>query len=259
MRRQHSVQVRTDDWLELPTTSGRTIKVLKAMHPRARRLRLTVTPKGARLSYPRGTHPAQVFAFLREHGQWLERKLEQLQLHGRTPPRLKPGVPTLMPLHGKSVRLVWAEAVNPAITRTDDTLCLQLPRPWNRTLPIARNLLADHLETEIRRDLARWMPDYVGQLGRAPTDIRIRPMKSLWGSLDSRDRINLDLTLALAPRSALRYVFVHELCHLRVRNHSARFWQRVGELMPDYQVQRDWLRNNGAMLKTEIERLVTEV
>jgi predicted metal-dependent hydrolase len=55
------------DWLELATTAGSTIRVLKAAHPRARRLRLTVTPTGARVSYPHGTPPAQVSAFLRSH------------------------------------------------------------------------------------------------------------------------------------------------------------------------------------------------
>ena len=53
------------DWLELATAGGNTILVLQAAHPRARRLRLTVTATGARVSYPRGTHPAQINAFLR--------------------------------------------------------------------------------------------------------------------------------------------------------------------------------------------------
>jgi predicted metal-dependent hydrolase len=60
-----------NDYLELATPAGETIKVLRKSHPQARRLRLTVTPGGARVTYPEGTHPAQVFAFLRKHGEWL--------------------------------------------------------------------------------------------------------------------------------------------------------------------------------------------
>lgn len=247
---------RPEDWLELATSRGHTIRVLKAVHPRARRLRLSVTPGGARLSYPSGTHPAQVFAFLHEHADWLETKLKEMGAGKRRPPALKPGVPTLIPLRGASVRLIWEAAEFPKAQLLGDELRLSLPRPFSRGLPLARNLLLGFLETEIRRDLARWLSGYVEHLGRAPTGIRIKPLKSLWGSLDSRDRITLDLALALAPRAALRYVFVHELCHLRVRNHSARFWNKVGELMPDYQKQRDWLRVNGGTIKLEIERLV---
>lgn len=244
------------EWLELSTARGGTIKVFKAMHPRARRLRLTVTAGGARLSYPRGTHPSQVFAFLRHHAEWLEDKLKEMNVGGKAPPSLKPGVPTLIPLRGVSLRLTWAEADYAEILHRGDELRLCVPRPFSRALPVARSQLAAFLETQIRRDLPRWMALYVPQLGRAPTDVRIKSMKSLWGSLDCRDRITLDLALALAPRAALRYVFVHELCHLRVRSHSPRFWARVEELFPDYQRQRDWLRINGMMLKTEIERLI---
>jgi hypothetical protein len=40
------------DYLELATPAGETIKVLRKSHPQARRLRLTVTPGGARVTYP---------------------------------------------------------------------------------------------------------------------------------------------------------------------------------------------------------------
>jgi predicted metal-dependent hydrolase len=51
-------------------------------------------------------------------------------------------------------------------------------------------------------------------------------------------------------------VLVHEMCHLKVRSHSPRFWIRVASLMPGYQEQRDWLREHGAILKAEMDRLI---
>ena len=92
--------------------------------------------------------------------------------------------------------------------------------------------------------------------GAAPTALRVRSLKSLWGSLDSRDRVTLDLALALAPPAALKYVLVHELCHLKIRNHSPRFWALVSSHIPDWEDQRDWLRSNGQALKAELARLV---
>lgn len=246
----------TDDFLELATGKGSTIKVLKAMHPRARRLRLSVTPHGARVSYPRGTHPAQVYAFLRENSDWLERKLSELRVPRHGPPPLKPGVPTLIPLRGESVELTWRISEYPRIEDRGDELRLHVPRPFTTAMPAARSLLVAFLESHVRRDLSRWMAHAAERLDRAPTGLRIKPMKSLWGSLDVHDRITLDLALALAPPAALRYVLVHEMCHLKVRSHSRRFWNRVGELMPGYQAQRDWLRENGAALKGEMERLI---
>ncbi|MDQ6648250.1 MAG: M48 family metallopeptidase [Pseudomonadota bacterium] len=252
-------QQREGDWLELATTGGSTIQVLKSAHPRARRLRLTVTPKGARVTYPPGTHPGKVSAFLRSHADWLEQKLDELKLLVTPLPPLRVGYVCRFPLRGEEVELDWVEGAYPKIEVSVGGINLVIPRPHTRALPIARGLIASHLEALIRRDVSRWLAGYVPQLGLAPTALRIRPMKSLWGSLDTRDRINLDLALALAPPPALRYVLVHELCHLKVRNHSPRFWAQVENLLPGWREQRDWLRQNGAMLKSELDRLVADV
>ena len=246
-----------DNYLELSTPAGETIKVLRRAHPRARRLRLTVTPGGARVSYPQGTHPAQVFAFLRKHANWLERKLDELSFDQETPPPLKAGVPTLIPLRGETTRLVWRDGVYPQVELQDDRLVLTAPKPHNkRTLDAAQALLHSFLQAQIRRDVSRYLARYVGEIGLSPTRVRVKPLKSLWGSLDTRDSITLDLALALAPPEALKYVVVHELCHLRIRDHSPRFWALVESLYPDWHEQRDWLKMRGHALKAELARLI---
>ncbi|MBN8712518.1 MAG: DUF45 domain-containing protein [Xanthomonadales bacterium] len=247
------------DWLELVTARGCTIRVLKAASPRARQLRLTVTPNGARVSYPRGMRSGQVYAFLRSQAGWLERKLNELNLVTKPTRALHVGTPTEFTLRGESTALHWAEGPYPKVEAREGQVTLVIPRPNTRALPVARGLLAMHLEGLIRRDVSRWLALYVPQLGLAPASIRVRSMKSLWGSLDTRDRINLDLALALAPPAALRYVVVHELCHLKERNHSARFWAQVERLLPGWEAQRDWLRQHGAPLKYELDRLVADI
>jgi predicted metal-dependent hydrolase len=246
-----------NDYLELPTPTGDTIKVLRHAHPRARRLRLTVTSGGARVSYPHGTHPAQVFAFLRKHADWLERKLDELQLDQAEPPALRPGVPTLIPLRGETTRLSWRDGAYPRVELDDERLILTVPKPHNqRALIAGRSLLHAYLHGQIRRDVSRYLTRHIDELGLAPSGVRIKPLKSLWGSLDTRDRVTLDLALALAPPEALKYVVVHELCHLKFRDHSPRFWGLVGSLYPEWRDQRDWLKSRGHALKAELARLI---
>jgi len=247
----------SDNYLELETEAGDTIKVLRQSHPRARRLRLTVTSGGARVSYPEGTHPAQVFAFLRKHANWLERKLDELQLDQAGPPSLRAGVPTLIPLRGETTRLLWRDGPYPRVELDGERLILSVPKPHNkRALIAARSLMHSYLQQQIRRDTSRYLARYSDELGAAPSGVRIKPLKSLWGSLDSRDRITLDLALALAPLEALKYVVVHEMCHLRFRDHSPRFWGLVGSLYPEWRDQRDWLKSRGHALKAELARLI---
>jgi predicted metal-dependent hydrolase len=55
----------------------------------------------------------------------------------------------------------------------------------------------------------------------------------------------------MAPIEIIDYVVVHELVHLRIKNHSKTFWGEVQKLMPDYDMQRKWLKDNGHRLTLE--------
>jgi predicted metal-dependent hydrolase len=50
------------------------------------------------------------------------------------------------------------------------------------------------------------------------------------------------------PESVREYVLVHELMHLRVANHSRRFWVQVAAACPEYELARAWLRRHGREL-----------
>ena len=82
--------------------------------------------------------------------------------------------------------------------------------------------------------------------------ITVRAQRTRWGSCSSSGNLNFNCLLALVPPTVLDYVVVHELCHRLEMNHSPRFWQEVGRVMPDYEEHKKWLRENGAAL---IERL----
>jgi hypothetical protein len=52
----------------------------------------------------------------------------------------------------------------------------------------------------------------------------------------------------MAPPAIIDYIVVHEMSHLAVPNHSKRFWQKVGSVLPDYKKRRKWLKDNGLRL-----------
>ena len=78
--------------------------------------------------------------------------------------------------------------------------------------------------------------------------IRIGGQRTLWGSCSPRGTLSFNWRLVLAPLEVLDYVVVHELCHLRVPNHSRRFWALVERHRPHWRRQRDWLRDHGPEL-----------
>ncbi len=86
--------------------------------------------------------------------------------------------------------------------------------------------------------LAKWEP----RVGVTVADVRIRKMKTLWGScnIEAR-RIWLNLELVKKPASCLTYVFVHEMVHLIERRHNARFQGLMDRFMPQWRMHRDEL------------------
>lgn len=86
--------------------------------------------------------------------------------------------------------------------------------------------------------LAKWKP----KLDRPITEVRIRRMKTRWGSCNAdAGRIWLNLELVKKPVPCLEYVLVHEMVHLYERHHNARFLDRLESLMPAWRVHRDEL------------------
>ena len=79
-------------------------------------------------------------------------------------------------------------------------------------------------------------------------NVRVKNQKTRWGSCSSKGNINLNLRLMMAPEPAIDYVIVHELCHLRVLNHSPAFWTLVESCFPDYRRWRAWFKEHGASL-----------
>ncbi|MBR4234589.1 MAG: M48 family metallopeptidase [Clostridia bacterium] len=107
-----------------------------------------------------------------------------------------------------------------------------------------RAYLVKNALDSIRAELSLWAPRVNRPFGR----VTVREQKTRWGSCSSAHNLNFNWKLIMAPPEALRYVVIHELCHLKCFNHSPRFWQEVQALMPDYAVWKKWLKDNGKQL-----------
>ena len=79
--------------------------------------------------------------------------------------------------------------------------------------------------------------------------VRVKEQKTLWGSCSSKNNINLNYLLIMAPMKVIDYVIVHELVHTIHKNHSAKFWQKVATILPNYKDARYWLKENGHQLR----------
>lgn len=96
--------------------------------------------------------------------------------------------------------------------------------------------------------IRRLVNEYAPGVGRDFGRITVREQKSRWGSCSAKNNLNFNWKLILAPKEALEYVVIHEMCHLIHFNHSEKFWQEVSNRMPNYDIWRKWLKNHGREL-----------
>ena len=78
--------------------------------------------------------------------------------------------------------------------------------------------------------------------------ITVRKQKTRWGSCSAKGNLSFNCLLMLAPGEVADSVIVHELCHLKEMNHSARFYAEIARVMPDYKERNAWLKKNGRAL-----------
>ena len=76
--------------------------------------------------------------------------------------------------------------------------------------------------------------ELVKQTGLVPNKITIKKIKYAWGSCSNKKNITINLELIKYSEQAIRYVILHEFCHIKYMNHSKDFWNLVEKYMPDY-------------------------
>ena len=109
-----------------------------------------------------------------------------------------------------------------------------------------RGELTDARVKELRRKAKEMLPDkvkYYSQImGLKYGRITITSAKTRFGSCSSKGNLSFSYLLMLYPDSAIDYVVVHELAHLKEMNHSPRFYKIIEEVLPDYKERKKLLK-----------------
>jgi len=80
----------------------------------------------------------------------------------------------------------------------------------------------------------KFLDKYSSFLGIAYHKLSVRKFKSKWGSCTHSNNISLNLNLVHLDKKFLEYVVIHEICHLKEKNHSNKFWDLVNKFSHDY-------------------------
>jgi predicted metal-dependent hydrolase len=205
---------------------------------RASRVRVSVDPSGdVEVVLPRRSPASAAPAAIDELRPWIERRLREasavraaIAARGATLPYLGTQL-ALAPQQGRTrVHRAGERLLVPA----DDERATAAIERWYRRA--AAREIAPRLDAAARA------------LGTTYTTLSIRGQRTRWGSCTARGAMSFNWRLLLAPEPVLDYVVWHEACHLRVMDHSPRFWALVRRHCPDFEEHRRWLRLQGSTL-----------
>lgn len=152
-----------------------------------------------------------------------------------------------VPLFGKAHPVRW-QASPRTFFKFDRTGPFEVHAPEKYLTRHRRKVLYFAIRKFSEMYLASRVEHWAKVTGLNFNNLRIKDLKSKWGSCSSLRNINLNWQLVLLSEHLIDYVIVHELMHLREMNHSARFWNWVGKYFPEYKRAKAQLKEEQWMV-----------
>ena len=187
-------------------------------------------------------------AFVREKTCWIEKRLSQIRQEQtqHKPRAFLPGERFLY--LGKLYPLRITDATNgqPPLHLKEGQFHLT-----ENLREKAKDLFIEWYRKEAETIIRQRIGLYREALQVHPTAERITSARCQWGGCSARNTLTFSWRIIMAPLPVIDYVVIHELAHIREKNHSPRFWKIVEATLPDYRDHRDWLRKQGQLLTVD--------
>ena len=188
----------------------------------------------------------EVDAAVQEKGAWIVAKLQQFK--ERQTEQFQKAIEwrhgAEVPFLGRTIQLCVLERGVSRMRGQDMTPDQVLPVtvPPGASVTQVRDAAQVWLKKQAKTLFEERLHHFSPLLGVQWHKLSLSSASTRWGSARHDGHIRLNWRLIHLPISQIDYVVVHELAHLREMNHSPRFWETVGEVMPDYAQRRKALR-----------------
>lgn len=209
---------------------------------RRRTISLEITPEATLVvRAPVRTPESYIAGLITEKQDWIEKKMAEV--------RSRPVVGKKQFINGE--RFLFLGTEYPLVILPGSDAPVSLAKSFfigERSLPGARDLFRAWYVARAKEIVPARVAGFAAILDYRPKKIRISDTRRRWASCSTSGALSFCWRLILAPPEVTDYVIVHELVHMRQPDHSPRFWEKVGQAMPDYQKHREWLRKNERLL-----------
>ncbi len=205
---------------------------------RAKKLRITVNPNGlVTVTYPKNLPRTEAELFVQKHQAWIEAQIARLVIES---PQETAAAEYTWGSEYKTryttIRILAAEGADPFLRREGDYLCLYAHKDTNIESPEWQDLIKKQIENQLKREAEYFLLPRVFSLAKEKginfAKLSITRAKTRWGSCSSQNHINLSCYCVTLPDELVDYVILHELAHVKHKNHSPAFWVYLEQLLP---------------------------
>lgn len=238
------------------TRLGHAIVGYEFTRAKRRTIGFMVGPDGLVVRAPRWTPLHEVEAALQEKGTWILRKLQESQerqgrlesarivwQNGAQVPYLG-GVIHLVLDAGLQSRGAGGQLLVSVGPDGASESRLHLRLASTATEQQIRDAAQSWLMRQARENFQARLAHFAPLLGVQWTRFRLSSAGTRWGSASADGSVRLNWRLIHFRQPVIDYVVAHELSHLRVMDHSPRFWDTVASVVPDYATLRRQLKDD---------------
>jgi len=239
---------------------GNAVVAYLFQRAKRRTIGFVVGPDGLVVRAPRWTPVYEVEAALREKALWITRKLDetrerQARQHAA---RITWCDGTILPLFGDTIQVVLdpahgfgavgaqldSAANEPLDGGVDAPRRLRVGLPKTAEPEQIRDAVQAWLMRQAREHFQQRLDHFAPLLQVQWRKLSLSSAGTRWGSARIDGAIRLNWRLIHFRPAVIDYVVAHELSHLRVMDHSARFWDTVRSVVPDYAELRGQLKDD---------------
>lgn len=186
-----------------------------------------------------------ITAFIQEKQDWLQEKLliKHQQLLAQNSFQINIGAKIL--LRGQEYLITCHQ--NPSFVFEEGKLFV----PENICLDDLKINIVERYKSIAKQVLTEKVIYYSNLLELYPQNIKINSAKTHWASCSGKNNLNFSWKLIMADDKTIDYVVIHELAHIKEKNHSKKFWLIVKQYQPDFNEQRLALKKLHSRLQQE--------
>lgn len=215
-----------------------------------RSIGFSVGADGLAVRAPKWVTLADVDAALQSKALWILRKLQETrERHARlTAHTIEWRDGAMLPFLGEmvTIRLDPEHRFSASGVATSALSVLYVSLPHSASTAQIKDAVQAWLMRQARQVFVQRLDHFAPQLGVQWKKLSLSNAGTRWGSAKADGSIRLNWRLIHMRMSVLDYVVAHELSHLRVMDHSPRFWDTVRSVVPDYALLRRQLKDEAS-------------